>query len=55
MKKKWSKGQLILLVCILGPLDTGGAWLLNAKGWLLLDLIFWPVVFFALVGAKNSN
>jgi hypothetical protein len=51
-KKKWTTGQCALMVCILGPLDTGGAWLMHAKGWVVIDLIFWPVLFFALLVAK---
>jgi hypothetical protein len=54
-KKKLSKGHLVLMACILGPLDTGGAWLLHAKGWFLFDLIFYPVIFLIILCSKDSN
>ncbi len=55
-KKKWSKGQCILVICIIGPLETGLFWWMGSKGWLAIDLIFWPVMFFAALFYKeNSN
>jgi hypothetical protein len=55
IKKKWSKGQLLILVCLLGVFDTGWAWRRNSEVWFVIDLIFWPVVFIAVVSAKKSN
>ncbi len=54
-KKKWSKGQWILFVCTIGPLDTGGAWLLHSKFWLPFDLVFWPIMFFAAIFYKEDS
>lgn len=54
-KRKWSKRQLILLICILGPLDTGLAWLLHAKGWVAIDFIFWPVFFLVVLLANEDS
>jgi hypothetical protein len=55
IKKKWSKGQLLILVCLLGLFDTGWAWFRNNRGWFVIDLIFYPVLFIAVVAAKKSN
>jgi len=55
MKIKWSKGELLLLICMAGTLDTGGAWLLNTKGWFVIDLIFWPIVFLTVANTRISN
>jgi hypothetical protein len=55
MKAKYSKDQMVLFICVLGSLDTGFAWLLNGKGWVFIDLIFWPVVLLVVLVAKNSD
>lgn len=54
-KKKWSKGQMILTVCILGALDTGFAWFLHYKAWVAIDFIFWPIIFIGVLSGKEDS
>jgi hypothetical protein len=54
-KKKLSRGWLFLLICVYGLLDTGAAWLFHARGWIALNALFYPVVLFALLVAKEEK
>jgi hypothetical protein len=53
-EKKWSQGQKLLLVCIVGVIDTGCAWFRHNQLWFVIDLIFWTIAF-AVVASKKSN
>lgn len=54
-KEKLSRGQLVLLILLLGSLDTGLAWLFHAKGWLALNALFYPIVLFVVLVAKEEK
>jgi hypothetical protein len=55
MKKKYSKGQMILFISILGSLDTAFSYYFLKEGFLVFTIFFWLVLFLVALCAKDSN
>ena len=53
-KKRLSKSQWLVLICALALFDTGWAWERNSP-WLVIDIIFYSILFLAVVMVKKPN
>jgi hypothetical protein len=55
-KRKGSRVVLVVLFFVLAPLDTGLAYLTNAKGWVAFDILFYGILFVVVcAGLSNSS